>query len=205
MIYDDKQRGTMEFCEVQRIPLILSLDVGGRPVDWIPWQNAVCLYVRNQVAWTAGASVFTVRGGLNELTQCRSEVRVNSIIAVRGAIPRSEEGIVPTLSNRELFRRDRQTCLYCGEQLPTSDLTRDHVIPLAEGGWDTWENVVTACKPCNQRKGCNTPEAAAMPLLALPYAPSRIEYLILANRRILADQMAFLQAHTPRNRRGRRE
>lgn len=194
----------MDFFKQQRIPLILSLDLGGRPVDWIPWQSAVCLYVRDQVAWTAGESVFTIRGGVNEQTKRRSEVFVNSIIAVRGAIPRSHEGVVPTLSNRELFRRDCQTCLYCGEQLPTSELTRDHVVPLAEGGGDAWENVVTACKPCNQRKGCNTPEAAAMPLLALPYAPSRIEYLILANRRILVDQMAFLRAHAPRIRRGKR-
>lgn len=184
--------------ESQQLPLILSLDLGGRPVEWIPWQDAVCLYVRDQVAWTAGESSFVIHGGFNELRQEQSLISINSIIAVRGARPRIEYSHIPSLNNRELFRRDRHTCLYCGEQFPTSELTRDHIMPVALGGQDSWENVVTACKPCNQNKGCRSPEMASMPLLALPYAPSRIEYLILANRRILADQMAFLEAQAPR-------
>ena len=179
-------------------PLILGLDISGRPVEWLPWQDAVCLYVRDQIAWTAGDSVFTVRGGINQRTKHQSELSLNSIVAVRGARAALFEAHTPHLTNRELFRRDRHMCLYCGHHFSTSELTRDHVIPFALGGSDTWENVVSACKPCNQEKGCRKPETAQMPLLALPYAPSRIEYLILANRRILADQMAFLQAHAPR-------
>jgi 5-methylcytosine-specific restriction endonuclease McrA len=185
------------------LPLILALDVAGHPVKWIPWQDAVCLYVRDQVLWTAGLAVFVVRGGVNQRSKLRSQLELNSIIAVRGARAQRTADHVPHLTNRELFRRDRHMCLYCGERFPTSELTRDHVIPLAQGGCDSWENVVSACKPCNQFKGCRTPESANTPLLALPYAPSRIEYLILANRRILADQMQFLQAHTPRRHRGR--
>ena len=186
------------------IPLILALDVAGRPLEWLPWQDVVCLYVREQIAWTAGESVFTVHGGINQRTRQRSKLELNSIIAVRGARAQMTECLTPHLTNRELFRRDRHTCLYCGDHFSTSDLTRDHVVPLALGGNDNWENVVSACKPCNQDKGCRTPETAQMPLLALPYAPSRIEYLVLANRRILVDQMAFLQAHTPRRSRGER-
>jgi 5-methylcytosine-specific restriction endonuclease McrA len=182
------------------LPMILSLDIGGRPLSWLPWQDAVCLYVRDQIAWTAGDQIFPIRGGINQLSKQQSEIHVNSIIAVRGARAGLYENHTPMLSNRELFRRDEHTCLYCGDRLPTSALTRDHVQPLAFGGGDHWDNVVTACKPCNQRKGCRTPEKANMPLLALPYAPSRIEYLILANRRILSDQMAFLRAHTPRKK-----
>lgn len=184
------------------IPLILALDVAGRPLEWLPWQDVVCLYVREQIAWTAGEAVFTVHGGINQRTRQRSELELNSIVAVRGARAQMTECLTPHLTNRELFRRDRHTCLYCGDHFSTSDLTRDHVVPLALGGNDNWENVVAACKPCNQDKGCRTPETAQMALLALPYAPSRIEYLILANRRILVDQMAFLQAHTPRRSRG---
>ena len=189
--------------KLQSVPLILSLDVSGRPTNWLPWQTAVCLYVRNQVAWTAGDAFFCFHGGYNELAKIRSEINVNSIIAIRGARPRNFDVHTPSLSNRELFRRDQQTCLYCGEHFSSSELTRDHVIPAAHGGTDVWKNVVTSCKPCNQRKGCQTPEMAKMPLLALPYSPSRIEYLILANRRILVDQMAFLKAHAPRNRRSK--
>lgn len=189
----------MPYSSTTDFPLILGLDVSGRPVEWLPWQDAVCLYVRDQIAWTAGNSVFAIRGGINQRTKHRSELELNSIIAVRGARASMIESHTPHLTNRELFRRDRHMCLYCGHYFNTSELTRDHVVPFALGGSDTWENVVSACKPCNQEKGCRSPEAASMPLLALPYAPSRIEYLILANRRILADQMAFLQAHTPRH------
>lgn len=195
--------GTVQTVRIIELPLILALDVAGHPVEWLPWQDAACLYVRQQVLWTAGASIFTLRGGVNQHTKRQSELQLNSIIAVRGARAEFHVGHTPHLTNRELFRRDRHVCLYCGEHFGTSELTRDHVVPLAHGGRDAWENVVSACKPCNQFKGCRTPEEANMPLLALPYAPSRIEYLILANRRILTDQMEFLQAHTPRRHRGR--
>jgi 5-methylcytosine-specific restriction endonuclease McrA len=71
-------------------------------------------------------------------------------------------------------------------------LTRDHVVPASRGGSSAWENCVTACRHCNQRKDDRTPEEAGMKLLAVPYTPNLAEYLILSNRRILADQMEFL-------------
>lgn len=77
-------------------------------------------------------------------------------------------------------------------------LTRDHVIPISKGGLDTWENVVTACFHCNSLKANRTPQQAGMRLLAVPYRPSWIEHLILSNRNILADQMAFLKAQLPK-------
>jgi 5-methylcytosine-specific restriction endonuclease McrA len=60
------------------------------------------------------------------------------------------------LTQRNLFVRDRYTCQYC--QRHRSDLrdseflTRDHVLPQARGGRDLWENVVTACSTCNNKK-----------------------------------------------------
>ncbi|MDX2272605.1 MAG: HNH endonuclease [Cyanobacteriota bacterium] len=75
---------------------------------------------------------------------------------------------VPAVNRRDVFRRDHHTCQYCG---CGHHLTLDHVIPLSQGGRDTWENLVTACETCNQRKGNRTPEQAAMPLLTKPKAP----------------------------------
>ena len=86
-------------------------------------------------------------------------------------------------------------CLYCGDTLPANLLTRDHVIPVSAGGQDTWENVVSACRGCNHRKDNHSLKVIGMRLLAVPYAPNRAEGLILENRRILADQMAFLRTH----------
>lgn len=182
-------------------PLILTLDNAGRPINWVNWQEAVNLYVRQQVAWTASETTLRVYGGTCQRTGLRSFLDLNTIIAVRGAKARHNRDITPALTNRALFERDRHTCLYCGSHFKTSLLTRDHVMPRAQGGRDIWSNVVTACKACNVRKACYTPGQAHMPLLALPYAPNKAEAMILANRRILTDQMDFLRNHVPHERR----
>lgn len=161
---------------------------------WIPWEEAVNLYSREMVAWTAGESMFTYHGGISRLTGTRSEVSVNSIIAVKRARHiKYTRRTIPPLNNRELFFRDGNLCLYCGKQYPDFMLTRDHVKPVSRGGLNRWSNVVTACRTCNTRKGDRSPEEANMPLLAIPYVPNWAEYLALSNRKILADQMDFLK------------
>jgi len=179
-------------------PLILRLDVTGQPQRWIPWRTAVVLDARAMIAWSAGDATLTVHGGIGRVSRRRSKITVSSIIAIKG---RSKHGaLVPPLSNRELFQRDAHLCMYCGQQFSASALTCDHLQPLSRGGIDTWSNVVTACRPCNHSKGARTPEEAKMTLLAVPYAPNRAEYLVLSNRQILADQMAFLSQRFRRRR-----
>ena len=100
----------------------------------------------------------------------------------------------PNLTNTSLFRRDQQLCLYCGKHFQERELTRDHVIPISKGGEDTWMNVVSACRRCNQFKGNKLLDETSMELLALPYAPNHAEYLALINsHRIRSDQMEFLR------------
>lgn len=179
------------------IPSILKLDAHGMPVAWIDWTCAVSLYTRDRVRWEAGEQRFVIRGGICAATGRRSTIAIGSIIAVADRRPRRAGG-VPLLSNRTLFERDRYLCMYCGRQFPPAQLTRDHVLPVSRGGRSVWENCVTACRSCNHRKDDRTPEEAGMKLLAVPYTPNRAEYLILSNRRILADQMEFLQAYARR-------
>ncbi len=175
-------------------PLILRLDISGSPMTWIPWEDAVNLYSREMVAWTAGESMFTFYGGISRLTGMRSQVSINSIIAVkRASQSKYARRSIPPLNNRELFFRDGNLCMYCGKECPDFMLTRDHVKPVSRGGRDRWSNVVAACRTCNTRKGDRHPEEAHMPLLAIPYVPNWAEYLALSNRRILADQMDFLK------------
>ncbi|MDX1433271.1 MAG: HNH endonuclease, partial [Gammaproteobacteria bacterium] len=113
-------------------PLILRLDVTGQPLRWIPWREAVLLDAKEMIAWSAGDHSFTFHGGINRLSGARSSVTVNSIIAVKGRLRHAHsEGLVPPLSNRELFLRDGQLCLYCGKEFPEDMLTRDHVRPLS--------------------------------------------------------------------------
>lgn len=183
----------------QHVSLVLGLDMAGLPIDWLSWQDAVCLHVRGQVAWSAGSQTFRFHGGVNHHSGSRSIVEVSSIISIRNARAYLQNHVIPALTNEQLFHRDRRMCLYCGATLAPSMLTRDHVVPTSRGGVDTWSNVVTACRGCNAKKGSKTPDEARMPLLALPYVPSRVEAMILQNRRILADQMEFLRQHLPRH------
>ncbi|MEM9057333.1 MAG: HNH endonuclease, partial [Pseudomonadota bacterium] len=152
------------------------------------------LYCREQVAWEAGNAEIVLRGGYSRRTGQRSTLRVNSIVATTSVDKGADDwGGTPALTNARLFRRDEYLCLYCGEHLPPSLLTRDHVVPVSAGGRDVWENVVTACRPCNHRKDNHALADCGLRLLAVPYAPNRAEGLILENKRILADQMAFLR------------
>ena len=61
------------------LPLILRLDIAGKPVKWIPWQEAACLYARDMVAWTAGDHDFELHGGHSRLTGLQTIVEVNSV------------------------------------------------------------------------------------------------------------------------------
>jgi len=73
------------------------------------------------------------------------------------------------LTRLEIFHRDQFACQYCGKQ--TNQLTLDHVIPRYRGGEHLWENVVSACIPCNRRKAGRTPAEAGMRLLRPPALP----------------------------------
>ena len=75
------------------------------------------------------------------------------------------------LTRRLVYARDEYTCQYCGTRPGASQLTLDHVLPKSRGGQKTWENIVTACKQCNQRKGNRTPAEARMRLRRPPYRP----------------------------------
>jgi hypothetical protein len=177
-------------------PLILTLDPHGVPHRWVTWQHACFYYAKDLVAWSVGETSFIIHGGLNRLTGRRSEICANSIIAIKGrALGGRHFNQIPPLDNHELFHRDRHICAYCGDNLSTVRLTRDHIVPVSQGGRDIWMNVVTACRPCNQRKSGRTPEQARMQLLYAPYVPNKAEYLILSNRNILVDQMDFLARH----------
>jgi hypothetical protein len=179
-------------------PLILTLDQHGAPHRWVNWQHACFYYAKDLVAWVVGDNSFVFHGGTNRSTGRRSEISANSIIAIKGkALGSRALNKVPPLSNRELFHRDRHICAYCGEESSGQRLTRDHIVPVVQGGRDTWMNVVTACRACNQRKSGRTPEQAGIELLYAPYVPNKAEYLILCNRQILADQMDFLARHVP--------
>lgn len=86
------------------------------------------------------------------------------------------------ISRRALFARDGWRCVYCGSA--SGRLTLDHVVPRSRGGDSVWENVVTACAPCNLRKGDRLLEEVAMSLPRQPRAPAPVLFIRLAAQRV---------------------
>lgn len=180
---------------------VLRTDAAGMPLNWVNYQEAVRCYHAGHVLYSCGNMLYKVHGGLSVMTGRQSVLEINSIIATVGESQSKwhhRSSYTPPLTNLTLFSRDDFCCLYCGNDFPKLELSRDHVTPLSQCGGDTWNNVVTSCKRCNNFKAGRTPEQAGMQLLAVPFKPTHAEYIYLRGRRVLADQRAFLKAHFPR-------
>jgi 5-methylcytosine-specific restriction endonuclease McrA len=100
------------------------------------------------------------------------------------------------VTNTFLFARDQYRCQYCGrpssELKPREALTRDHVIPISRGGTNEWTNVVTACSPCNTRKGNRLPHEIGMIPLSHPSEPHFV-HLSWAVRRLTLTQARYIR------------
>lgn len=180
----------------------LLLDVHGRPQDWISPKAAALYYATDSVSWTVGEVFATLRGGMNAQTGLQSRIDIHPIIAVNGASPVNLFDAVPSLTNEKLFKRDRYQCSYCGTVHPNGvGLTREHIIPRGQNGVDDWINVTSACRGCNTRKACRTPEEARMPLLFAPYVPSVFESFLLSRRNIRGDVHEWLASRVGKNSR----
>lgn len=185
------------------LPLILKLNSGGEPLGWINYEDCAYHYAKDNVIWSLGAHEVLLRGGTNAETGLQSRLVMDSIIAIRSnrSPTKSRNYLSPPLTNRYLFARDKNLCAYCGHQSGRSNLTRDHVTPKTRGGKNTWDNVVTACKGCNQWKADKLLTELDVKLLYVPYTPTYNEFLILQNRNILGDQMEFLLKGVSKNSR----
>jgi 5-methylcytosine-specific restriction endonuclease McrA len=97
-------------------------------------------------------------------------LRVPEVIALT-TYDRMPEASV-SFSRRNIFKRDRYTCQYCGAQPGTEELSIDHVVPRSHGGASTWDNCVLACITCNKNKADRTPDQAHMRLRTRPVRPT---------------------------------
>ncbi len=128
------------------------------PLSLWPWQTAIKAVFLERVDIVSNYE--------REVHSPNFTMKLPSVIALRQYVKQSEH---PAFTRFNLFLRDRFSCQYCGS---THDLTFDHVIPRAQGGRTTWENVSTACAPCNLRKGGRTPLQAKMRLFEAPIRPT---------------------------------
>ena len=130
--------------------------------------------VRRVVVLMLRGKAEAVENGRGVIHTCSSSIPVPSVIRLVYLVkhPRPQK----KLTRIEVFRRDKYTCQYCGKQ--TRELTLDHVVPRHRGGRHIWENVASACVPCNNRKAGHTPKEAGMTLIRQPFVPRVDGYFI---------------------------
>jgi 5-methylcytosine-specific restriction endonuclease McrA len=176
---------------------VLIVDPGGIPKSWVSYKEAILYVVKNSIAWIPQNAIkTTIYGGTCALTGLPSSVEIASILAIKGPMLAKligTSGHTPRVSNRGLFVRDHHRCAYCGKYFDGEDLTRDHIIPKRMKGKNTWQNLITSCKPCNGKKADRTPEKAGMKLKYQPYVPSRIEHLYFSNKKISDEQFNYIE------------
>lgn len=97
------------------------------------------------------------------------EMHLPSVVSLKTYVRPQRQ---PAFTRFNVFLRDRFSCQYCGAH---EDLTFDHVVPRSRGGRTTWENVVTACAPCNLRKGGQMQAECGMHPRTPPHKPSILE------------------------------
>jgi 5-methylcytosine-specific restriction endonuclease McrA len=134
------------------------------PHKIISWQRAVVLTYLKKV---------------EVLETWDEELRGPSASMKAPAVVRLTKGAVSTkqsvrFSRINVFSRDGFRCQYCGAKKPLRQLNYDHVVPRVKGGKTVWENIVTSCYACNDRKGSRTPEEAGMKLLRKPFKPASL-------------------------------
>jgi 5-methylcytosine-specific restriction endonuclease McrA len=74
-------------------------------------------------------------------------------------------------TRRNIYEHYNYRCCYCGRKFSSAELNLEHVIPRSRGGKTSWDNIVTACIPCNLKKANKLPAEAGMKLLITPSKP----------------------------------
>lgn len=142
----------------------LVLNASFEPLHIVTWQRALQLLFQGKVE--------VVEESDQEVRTVRFTIKVPAVLRLLHYVPLKRKKEIVRFSRINIFLRDQNTCQYCGSQFPRSHLTLDHVVPIVQGGKKCWENIVTACKPCNQRKGGRTPLQANMHLIRKPKQPN---------------------------------
>jgi 5-methylcytosine-specific restriction endonuclease McrA len=134
--------------------------------------------VRRALILVIGGKAEVLEAGSHSLQSPSVSFNAPSVIRLVYLIRRPRPRV--KLSRREIFIRDNYTCQYCDRQM--TDLTIDHVIPRSRGGMHVWDNVVSACRQCNHRKGGKSIAEARMALRKQPHEPRPSTYYTIERR-----------------------
>ena len=162
----------------------LVISATWEPMYRVGWQRAMTLWATGRV----------------EVLDTYVE-RVVRTVGARFALPsliRLRTGGTPyrggvRFSRENVYRRDKGRCQYCNTVVRRHEITYDHVVPRRVGGPTSWQNLVLACRPCNQSKGGRTPEQAGMRLKTRPTAPRTLP----SAREILSFEDSMPQSWRP--------
>lgn len=138
----------------------LLLNMTYEPIGVITVEKAIVLEIKDRIY------VEEFRDGF--IKSPKSSWKIPSVIRLKKYINITEKKKTSAKKRSKIYIRDNHRCSYCNKKCRYEELTLDHVIPKSRGGWDTHENLVTACLTCNQKKGNRTPYEAGMDLLHTP-------------------------------------
>ncbi len=165
----------------------LALNASFEPLTILPVERALRLVIDAKAEVLEVDRVRIFRSQWQEIP-CPVVIRLARFVHVPHRFRRQ-------VTNTFLFARDGYRCQYCdrhrSELRSREFLTRDHVIPLSSGGDNGWENVVTACSTCNNRKASHLPEHCGMFPRRTPHEPNHVE-LVWAVRRVTAVQAKYI-------------
>jgi len=166
----------------------LALNASFEPLTIIPARRAVRLVLdgKAEILEKDGTRRFRSE---TRIVPCPAVIRLVRYVHVPRRFRRQ-------VTNTFLFARDEYSCQYCGkhkkELRGRQFLTRDHIVPLSRGGDSTWENVVTSCSPCNNRKGDRLPREVGLKLLNEPGQPNYV-HLVWVVRRVTGAQAKYIR------------
>lgn len=143
-------------------------------LNTVGWKRAICLIIKEK-AEMLKASTKTIQNAEGNV-----KFEIPLVIKLVKVIRLIYKNKVP-FSKRNIMVRDGFRCVYCGS---SSRLTIDHVIPASKGGKNNFDNCVTACQPCNNKKGNRTPREANMFMRKQPYAPTISEFIRLKMKQL---------------------
>lgn len=147
------------------------LNASFEPLLIVTWQRAIQLLFQGKVE--------VIEESEQEVRSVRMSIKVPAVLRLLNYVPLTKRKQLIRFSRANIFLRDHHVCQYCGNRFNKTHLTLDHVVPVVQGGRKSWDNIVTACKPCNQKKGGRTPAQAGIHLIKKPQQPNWLPSLTL--------------------------
>lgn len=132
----------------------------------ISWQKAARLIAGSEISIDGKLKVVGIGDVVKTVTTPNRTFNIHEIIKISsqddypGAILQRRVRV----THRRILERDNHLCAYCGDNATTVD----HIMPKSRGGGNTWDNLIAACFPCNNKKDNKTPLEAGMDLMFMP-------------------------------------